>query len=201
MPPYSSTCSPSNVSGLAGTDFLSTLLWMLHKAIRHFFLQHSTLAPGQLLNTTLHLLAQTRAPVNSQHPAYLERRRVLATSRFCARGHGRHSLWSRAASGTQNLASCCRPSTVNRCGRIIVNLSAPVKLPLERDRRHRRKRQRHHPSANETTVPAADQTAVAALGSALCYQPSSFSCLRPTVPTISAPRPRLADSSASTFWH
>jgi hypothetical protein len=55
----------------------------------------------------------------------------------------------------------------NRRGRIIVNLSAQVELPPEREKNQRRKRKRHHPSVNETTVPAADQTAVAALGSAL----------------------------------
>jgi hypothetical protein len=55
----------------------------------------------------------------------------------------------------------------NRRGRIIVNLSAQVKLPTKRQTGHRRKRNCHHPSVNETTEPAQDQRAVAALGTAL----------------------------------
>jgi hypothetical protein len=44
----------------------------------------------------------------------------------------------------------------NRRGRIIVNLSAQVKLPSNRQNQHRRHKDCHHPSVNETTESATD---------------------------------------------
>jgi hypothetical protein len=55
----------------------------------------------------------------------------------------------------------------NRRGRIIVNLSAQVKLPENPEKGTRVKNICYHPSVNEATEPAADQRAVEALGTAM----------------------------------
>ena len=78
-----------------------------------------------------------------------------------------HTLFGPDSSKEIKISRLAVVPQVDRRGRLILNLSAPVELRPTRSPGARRKRKRLHPSVNETTKEVEDQDPVKALGTAM----------------------------------